>query len=388
MKRIILILTAVVMFACGGNQSQQQKVENQSATEEGAEATETEVIEAEDCIMEKVITLLPKDVIPQGMRGKDLLTEMKKRSEGPDGSYDILCDYAYYDIFYGECNSEAIEIRSFKRENGSHLVLFSATGGCDCNVTLSRQAFDYRNGELTKTDWPFEEPKFDEFFNAISLMNASANNIEYAKNDGRVMYLLNYGNGGEVVVGAMWSTCDMYEFIEFGRIIEYRWNGTSFDKSYGPYKMFSYGEKNFGGLRLGDTMPKKLDGFKLQGAGNGVMEIYDSKTNEVIADFYYDEGSEKINWINVYSSDYASIDGTHPGTTITELLDRSAKSKGYRLDGQVYVQTYQGVYAFDENMFEIDNSRVASDGSFDLVKYALSAPVKAIVVSNTFPSLN
>jgi len=98
MKRIILMLTVVVMFACGGNQSQQQKADNQATTEESAEATETEVIEAEDCIMEKVITLLPQDVLPNGMKGMDLLTEMKKKSEGPDGSYDILCDYSYFDV--------------------------------------------------------------------------------------------------------------------------------------------------------------------------------------------------------------------------------------------------------------------------------------------------
>ena len=383
----MLILAAVMLVACGG-QNQNQKVENPSATEENAVTTveEEEVVEVEDCIMEKVITLLPQDVLPNGMRGKDLLAEMKKKSEGPDDSYDILCDYAYFDVYYGECNSEAIELRSFKRNNGSHLVLFSATGGCDCNVTLIRKAFDYRNGKLTKIEWPFDEPKFDEFYNAISLVNAPANHVESAKNDGRVFYLLNYGNGGNVVVGAMWSTCDMYDFIDYGRIIEYRWNGTSFDKSYGPYKVFTYGLTHFGGLKLGGDVPQNLEGFHLIGAGNGVMEICDYK-NDIVADFYYDEDNGKISWINVYSSDYATDNGTRPGTTITEVLERSAKSKAYHLDGQVYVQTYHGVFAFDEDMFEIDNSRVASDGSFDLIKYALSAPVKAIVVSDTFPKL-
>lgn len=233
-KTLLLIAAAVIVFACGGNQNQQQNAENQTPTEENVVATEAEeeVIEVEDCIMEKVISLLPQDVLPNGMKGIDLLTEMKKKSEGPDGSYDILCDYSYFDVYYGECNSEAIELRSFKRENGSHLVLFTATGGCDCNVTLGRQAFDYRNGKLTKIDWPFEEPGFDDFFDANALEGVPASHVENCKNDGSAFYLLNFGNGREVIVGVIWSSCDMYDFMDNGRIIEYRWNGASFDKKY------------------------------------------------------------------------------------------------------------------------------------------------------------
>jgi len=99
-------------------------------------------------------------------------------------------------------------------------------------VTLTRQAFDYRNGKLTKIDWPFEEPGFDDFFDANALEGVPASHIENSKSDGSAFYLLNFGNGREVIVGAIWSSCDMYDFMDNGRIIEYRWNGASFDKKY------------------------------------------------------------------------------------------------------------------------------------------------------------
>ena len=140
MKKALYILLFCTLMACGSNHQKQDTINTLgNFTEQTVEQQPTTV--EGDCIMEDVLRLIPKDVLPENMRQLDLAAEILKKAEGGDDSYEVQCNYAYYDRTEGECDHSAIQLKSFTKADGSHLVLYAYSGGCDCNVMIHHKAY-------------------------------------------------------------------------------------------------------------------------------------------------------------------------------------------------------------------------------------------------------
>ena len=210
MKKALYILLFCTLMACGSNHQKQDTINTLgNFTEQTVEQQPTTV--EGDCIMEDVLRLIPKDVLPENMRQLDLAAEILKKAEGGDDSYEVQCNYAYYDRTEGECDHSAIQLKSFTKADGSHLVLYAYSGGCDCNVMIDHKAYIYQEGQLSETSWPFPEPGFDEFYNALSFCGADKADIDFTKQDGMPYYMLSPDDN----ILCDWAACDYYDFLDY-----------------------------------------------------------------------------------------------------------------------------------------------------------------------------
>lgn len=394
MKKTFLIITAIattMVVACGGGSTSQQtnnaNTDTDTVNQSDVQPTPQEVQQpsvSDNCDMEDILKQFPKKYLPEEMRNFDLVLEMKKRAEGGDDSYEIQCDRAFLDHSEGECDYTDIMFHSFKKNDGSLLVLYTSSGGCDCSVMLNHKAFNYSSGKLTETAWPFEEPNFEEFFNSISLYGVQANHIKESKSDGKPFYQI--CTEKENAIRCNWSVCDYFDFIEYQRPILYTWNGSSFDKSYLPFRMC--GEKNFGGIKLGDNYPNNLDGFKITAKEDEYnVKITDAKTGNLVAEIETNQFN-KVFKITVLSPDYCTEDFIPVGTQVNDIITRSPnKHRAFDWDGDgdethrlIVVETYSGKFGVERQYFEFEH--IDNDCGFDPVKYTLSAPVKAIVITD------
>ena len=394
MKKALYILLFCTLMACGSNHQKQDTINTLgNFTEQTVEQQPTTV--EGDCIMEDVLRLIPKDVLPENMRQLDLAAEILKKAEGGDDSYEVQCNYAYYDRTEGECDHSAIQLKSFPKADGSHLVLYAYSGGCDCNVMIDHKAYIYQEGQLSETSWPFPEPGFDEFYNTLSFYGADKADIDFTKEDGMPYYILSPDDN----ILCDWAACDYYDFLDYQRPITYHWNGESFDKNYGEYRIC--GESNFGGLKLGGPMPQTLDGFRLdpleQNEYYGETMLVDTKTGENIAKIQYgiENGVQNITYIEVYSKHYATDNGTKVGDMIADVLKASSMSAAYNFsDGKAeddttrwtYVKTWHGIFAVDGNSITVGTPHTSPNGDLDpllgtdLKASVPSEPVRAIEI--------
>ena len=383
MKKALYILLVGAMMACAPKQQKQDTnnmpVDSTEQTNPTEQTVEQQPTTTEgDCIMEDVLRLIPKDVLPENMRKLDLVDEIHKKAADVDDSYEVQCNYAHYDRSEGECDYSAIQVKGYPLANGSHLVLYTFSGGCDCSAMIEHRAYTYNEGQLTETSWPIPEPKFDEFYNALSLYGAEKNDVKFSKKDGMPYY---------------------YDFLDYQRSITYHWNGEGFDKNYNEYRIC--GDDNLGGLKLGGPMPKALDGFRLnplvQDEYYGETMLVDAETGENIAKIQYgiEGGVQSISYIEVYSKRYATYGGSMVGDRIDDILKANSKSVAYDFsDGKAeddttrwtYIKTWHGIFAVDGNAIKVGTPHTSPDGDLDPmlgtdVEAAIpSSPVKAIEI--------
>lgn len=396
MKKVFYILLIGAMAACAPKQQQQQQqqdVQNTpvDTTEQVAEQQPTAA--ESDCIMEDVLRLIPKDVLPENMRKLDLVDAIHQKAAGGDDSYEVRCDYAFYDRSEGECDYADIFLKSYPKTDGTHLVIYAYEGGCDCSAMIEHRAYIYSNGQLTETSWPFPEPKFDEFYNALSFYGAEKSHVNFAKNDGMPLYLPN--KDGDIM--CTWVACDYFDFLDWQRSITYTWNGEGFDKTYGEYRMVD--NDHLGGIKIGGPMPKTLDGFRLetleQDEYYGDVMLIDASTGENVAKIQYfnEEGVQSINYIELYSKRYATYNGIKVGDMIDEVLKMTTESSAYDFsDGKaeddttrwIYVQNFYGLFAVEGHTIEVGTPYTSPDGDLnpylgsDLKAATPSEPIKAI----------
>lgn len=400
MKTALYILLVGAMVACAPKQQKQETnnmpVDSTEQTNPTEQTVEQQPNTAEsDCIMEDVLRLIPKNVLPENMRKLDLVDEIHKKAADVDDSYEVQCNYAHYDRSEGECDYSAIQVKGYPLADGSHLVLYTFSGGCDCSVMIEHKAYTYNEGQLTETSWPFPEPKFDEFYNALSLYGAEKSDVNFSKKDGMPYYSLT--PDGDILCS--WTACDYFDFLDYQRSITCHWNGEGFDKSYNEYRIC--GDNNLGGLKLGGPMPKALDGFRLnplvQDEHYGETMLVDAETGENIAKIQYgiEGGVQSISYIEVYSKRYATYGGTKVGDMVADVLKASSKSVAYDFsDGKAeddtthwtYIKTWHGIFAVDGSAIKVGTPHTSPDGDLDPmlgadVKATIpSAPVKAIEI--------
>lgn len=398
MKKVLYILLVGAMAACAPKQ-QQQEVQNTPA--DTTEQVVEQPMETEgDCIMEDVLRLIPRDVLPENMRKLDLVDAIHQKAAGGDDSYEVRCDYAFYDRSEGECDYAEIFVKSYPKADGTHLVIYAYEGGCDCSAMIEHRAYIYSDGQLTETTWPFAEPKFNDFYNSLSTYGAEKRNVDFAKKDGMPFYNLN--NDGDIV--CYWTACDYYDFLEYQRSIFYKWNGSGFDKTYSEYRMVN--KESLGGLKLGEPMPKALDGFRLetleQNEYSGEVMLVDASTSEKVAKVQYiiEEGVQSIIHIEVYSKHYATYNNIKVGDMIDEVLKMTTESAAYDFsDGKaeddttrwIYVQNFHGLFAVEGHTIKVGTPYTSPDGDLtpflgsNLKAATPSEPVKAIEIMNATP---
>lgn len=398
MKKALYILLIGAMAACAPKQ-QQQAVENTPA--DTTEQVVEQPMEAEgDCIMEDVLRLIPKNVLPDNMRKLDLVDAIHQKAAGGDNSYEVKCDYAFYDRSEGECDYAEIFLKSYPKADGTHLVIYAYEGGCDCSAMIEHRAYIYSDGQLTETSWPFPEPQFNEFYNALSFYGVEKSHINFSKKDGMPLYLPN--KDGDIM--CTWVACDYFDFLDWQRSITYTWNGEGFDKTYGEYRMIA--DNRIGGLKLNDPMPKALDGFRLetleQNEYYGEVILIDASTGENVAKIQYvnEEGVQSINHIEVYSKQYATYSGIKVGDMIDEVIKMNTESSAYDFnDGKaeddttrwIYVKNFHGLFAVEGRTIEVGTPYTSPDGDLDpylgsdLKAATPSEPIKAIEILNASP---
>lgn len=400
MKKAFYILLLGALAACAPKQQQQQDVQNTPVDTTEQLAEQQPATAENDCIMEDVLRLIPKDVLPVNMRKLDLVEAIHQKAAGGDDSYEVKCNYAFYDRSEGECDYADVSFTSYPKADGTHLVLYTYGGGCDCSVMVENRAYIYSDGQLTETTWPFAEPNFDEFYNSLSTYGAKKSHIDFTKKDGMPYYNLN--NDGDIV--CYWTACDYYDFLEYQRSIIYKWNGSGFDKTYNEYRMVN--KESLGGLRLGGPMPKALDGFRLetleQNESYGEVMLVDASTAENVAKIQYiiEEGVQNINHIELYSKRYATYNGIKVGDMIDEILKMTSESAAYDFsDGKaeddttrwIYVQNFHGLFAVDGHTVKVGTPFTSPDGDLspflgtDITSTTPSEPVKAIEIMDATP---
>lgn len=395
MKKAFYILLLGALAACAPKQQQQQDVQNTPVDTTEQVAEQQPATAENDCIMEDVLRLIPKDVLPVNMRKLDLVEAIHEKAAGGDDSYEVKCNYAFYDRMEGECNYADVSFTSYPKADGTHLVLYTYGGGCDCSVMVENRAYIYSDGQLTETTWPFAEPKFNEFYNSLSTYGAEKSHVDFTQKDGMPYYNLN----PDGVIVCYWTACDYYDFLEYQRSINYKWNGSDFDKTYNEYRMVD--KDHLGGIKIGGPMPKALDGFRLETLAQdeyyGDVMLVDASTGENVAKIQYfnEEGVPTINHIELYSKRYSTSNGIKVGDMIDEILKMTNESAAYNFsDGKaeddttrwIYVQNFFGLFAVEGHTIEVGTPYTSPDGDLDtylgsdLKAATPSEPIKAIEI--------
>lgn len=397
MKKSLLMLLACATVACTSTNQSKNDASNTDTVktetvntdavvadkEKTAEAPKVEIPHS-DNIMEEVIKLFPSKELPDEIKSKKLIDLIKKKASGSDQSYEIRPNYAFFDASFGECNYIDLSLKSFKKLDGTHLVLYVCNGGCDCSMMMNHKAFVYDGAKLTEVEWPFKEPEFKECFNSISLYGVKKDAIDNAIENGEPLY--NLRPEDEFLIHGMWSVCDYYEFLNYGFDIVYSWNGNTFDKLQGTARMC--GDDNLGSIKIGSEMPKSLDGYNIETkAQNEDIKkalVTDSKTSEKIAEFTIE--NNKIKEIRVYTPTFTTDNQTKVGSLLSDILKSSSEHRAFDLENggdelhrEIIVETWHGKFTFEIQDFKITG--LDDKSSFKVTEYNHEAKAKAILIN-------
>ena len=362
MKRTILpLLAAVLIASCGGGNT------NQSAQNADNQTTTTTVNTDGKPLVVQIAAQLPDKFLPEGATKNDVIAGL---------DYDDK--HASYNIDGEDCNTD-LQMHLFKRADGSYLVLYATYAGCNCNVMLSCQAFNYSNGKLTETQWPVPNPKFDDFYDPVVLFGQPSAAIETTKKEGVAEFCFYTDEDAEGdYLTAYWSECEPADFAVQRRLITYEWNGNNFgEKTHSPYFAIVPGV-GLGGIKLGGDCPSALDGFTTSKTNGGSTRFSDAASGEAVFEVKCDARG-KVTDIAVLSPRYAiSVEGDAqflaPDCLIDAVLNADPNSKVYKDGGTAMIINSFGSFLCEGDDFEGD------DGELQLIQCNPQGTVKAVCI--------
>lgn len=313
MKQLSILLMAVLLTMCGGNVG--KKAPLQAPSDPIAESVPEIDYEALNALVDAAPATLAKDILgqlPPGYLpgGKEIVDQMIKSSSG---EYPYSFDWFEFE---GECDVTGIEIHMLPCLDGSWLVTCVTGSGCDCYVQDPPTAFRYRDGILSETQWPLDEPEYEDFASPLVEHLMHGEELTWVKEYWSISYSYDYQN--PYLLRAVFNDIDHWEFSEACRPINFYWDGEKFLRHDGRYNLVGYEGSSFAGFRPGEELGEAPEGYAFE-EEDGFTWLKDLSSGNRVARFLVDP-EEGIEEITALSPEFSRSWLFWPGQPISNAL--------------------------------------------------------------------